>query len=96
MAKKSKDTVTGTILEFTVQPFAPAKVEGEERLAPATPERARDEAHAIRLGERLAARFPGVVVLRRQCDPTLGDYGDPAVLAKLGDVPSNFEELLGL
>ncbi|GJD93406.1 hypothetical protein [Methylobacterium iners] len=82
MAKGSRDT-------FIVQGFRPKGrgLEAEQ------PREARDEPHALSLGERLAKSKAGVVVLRRSGDTELGDFEEPVVLATYGQVPLIFRDL---
>lgn len=85
MATKSDRTVP----TFCVQAFH-AKGRGIE---PEAPTAADDEAHALRLGERHATRKAGVVVLRHDSDPSLGDFDEAVVIAIHGRVPPIFQDL---
>ena len=53
--------------------FGPAEQQSEER--------------AVRTAQTLAEKHTGVIAWSREANPALGDYGDPTVLFKAGDVP---------
>ncbi|TXN71621.1 hypothetical protein [Methylobacterium sp. WL6] len=54
---------------------------------------ARNEGHALTLAERLAESRIGVVALRQDGDPDIGDMEEPVVLAIHGRVPPIFSDL---
>lgn len=74
---------------FNVQAF---RVKGRG-IEPEESKSARDEAHARRLGERLATSKAGVVVFRQDGDPRLGELEEPVILAVHGRVPPIYQDL---
>ncbi|MGV8833274.1 MAG: hypothetical protein ACOH2N_14970 [Devosia sp.] len=74
----------GTITHFVVQTFRKGKrgkIEAEE------PKIARDENNALVMAERLALSRHAVIAFSRTGDLDTGDFDDPVILAKFGDVP---------
>ena len=76
--------------EFNVQPF----VFNKRKLTPGDIRPAGGRDQAIRLGERLAASHPGVLVYSRRVAPDLGEYEDATVLATHGLLPPEVAEHL--
>ncbi len=76
--------------KFCVQPF---RQRGKTVEAEGLRE-ARDEASALRLGERLASTKAGVIVSKQRIDAELGDYGDPEILAIHGQVPLGYDGVI--
>jgi hypothetical protein len=74
---------------FVVQPFEIKRRGRSMGLAPTPALAARDEAHARLLLERAPHRtgIVGAVAFSRSGDPESGDYDEPVILGKIGDVP---------
>jgi hypothetical protein len=74
---------------FVVQPFEMRRRGRSTGLAPTVALAARDEAHARLLLERAPHRtgIVGAVAFSRSGDPESGDYDEPVILGKIGDVP---------
>lgn len=73
---------------FVVQSFERSAKGG---LAARVPIQVQSREQAIRLADREATRYAGVIAFSRTGDPSTGDYGDAVILATLGHVP---EEVL--
>lgn len=74
----------GAVTHFVVQAFRKGKrgkVEAEE------PKIARDHANCLSMAERLATSRHGVIAFSRTGDPDTGDFDEPVILARHGDVP---------
>ena len=56
---------------------------------------AADPAQAGRIADRCEAQHEGLLVYSRRCDPELGDYDEPVVLETRGNLPPDYQEMLG-
>jgi hypothetical protein len=52
------------------------------------PKIANDEKHCLRLAEATAGRRHGVIAFSRTGDADTGDFDDPVVLARHGELPA--------
>lgn len=69
---------------YVVQPFTKGKrggLKAEQAI------QAASEDAAVRRGERLAETKAGVLVFSQTGDPEMGDFDEPVILARHGDVP---------
>lgn len=74
----------GTVTHYVVQAYRKGKrgkIEAEE------PKIARDENNCRVMAERLSLTRLAVIAFSRTGDPDTGDFDDPVILAKHGDVP---------
>ena len=71
-------------LLFVVQPFNGTK----DALVPAAPMAAKSESEAKARARNISHRYAGVVAYSRFGDAELGEYDEPIVLAKFGNIPS--------
>lgn len=72
------------VIHYVVQAFRKGKrgkIEAEE------PKIARDENNCKVMAERLSYSRHSVIAFSRTGDPDTGDFDDPVILAKFGDVP---------
>lgn len=56
-----------------LEAFGPAEQQSEER--------------AVRTAKKLTEKHAGVIAWSREANPALGEYGEPVVLFRAGDVP---------
>lgn len=70
--------------QFIVQVF---KLGKRGQLQPDTPVIASSAANAAMRAERLSATAAGVIAYEMTVDADVGDYGEPRVLARFGQVP---------
>lgn len=73
---------------YAVQPFARA---GQGRISVLQPIVVQSQAEAVRKAERVAVEKGGAIAFSRTGDEDIGDYDDPIVLGRFGDVPREFE-----
>lgn len=71
------------ITYFVVQSFEQAR---KGTIFANAPIQAHDEAHAVRLAERLSISKVGVVAFRRSGNPATGEFEDAVILASYGSV----------
>lgn len=74
----------GSVTHYVVQTYRKGKrgkVEAEE------PKIARDENNCIVMAERLALSRHAVIAFSRTGDPDTGDFDDPVILARHGEMP---------
>lgn len=82
----AEHVTAGTVTHFVVQAYRKGKrgkIEAEE------PKIARDENNALAMAERLALSRHAVIAFSRTGDPDTGDFDDPVILAKHGDLPEH-------
>lgn len=82
----AEQVAAGTITHYVVQAYRKGKrgkVEAEE------PKIARDENNCRSMAERMALSRHAVIAFSRTGDPHTGDFDDPVILAKHGDVPEH-------
>lgn len=73
---------------YGVQPFESTSRGGSKVLQPIV---AQSSGEAIRRAERLAAEKGGAIAFSRTGDPTFGEFEEPVILGRFGDVPREFE-----
>lgn len=73
---------------YAVQPFERA---GRGRLSPQQPIVASSSAEAVRKAERIAREKGGAIAFSRTGDDDIGDFDEPVILGRFGDVPREFE-----
>jgi hypothetical protein len=61
--------------------------EGELQPVQGYPAEQQSEERAKRLAQTLAGRHAGVIAWSREANPQIGEYGEPTILFKHGDVP---------
>lgn len=71
---------------FVVQGYRRAK---RGALQADEPRIARDKDHCLRLAEQVAASRHAVIAFSRKSDPDTGDFDDPVILARHGEVPEH-------
>jgi hypothetical protein len=81
-------TSTPTMTYYGVQPFESAARGRSKVLAPVV---AQSASEAVRRAERLAAEKGGAIAFSRTGDPTFGEFDDPVILGRFGEVPKDFE-----
>lgn len=59
------------------------------------PRLAPGEKSAIRMAERLAEGCLGALAISRMGDPEIGEFDDPVEVARFGEVPPEYEEMIG-
>lgn len=82
----AEQVAAGTITHYVVQAYRKGKrgkVEAEE------PKIARDENNCRSMAERMALSRHAVIAFSRTGDPDTGDFDDPVILAKHGEVPEH-------
>lgn len=77
-----------TLTYYGVQPFENAPRGRSKVLAPVA---AQSPDEALRRAERLAKEKGGAIAFSRTGDPTFGEFDDPVILGRFGDVPREFE-----
>lgn len=83
----AEQVAAGTVTHFVVQTYRKGKrgkVEAEE------PKIARDENNALAMAERMALSRHAVIAFSRTGDLDTGDFDDPVILARHGEVPEMF------
>ena len=76
----------GTITHYVVLAYRKGKrgkIEAEE------PKIARDENNCRSMAERMALSRHAVIAFSRTGDPDTGDFDEPVILAKHGDLPEH-------
>lgn len=81
-------TKASTVTYFGVQPFESAARGRSKVLAPVVAQSANE---ALRRAERLAKERGGAIAFSRSGDPTFGEFDEPVILGRFGDVPRDFE-----
>jgi hypothetical protein len=76
------------VTSYIVVPFSIAT---RGKLKPGNPQNLKDRARATRIGELLAAKSEGVIVLEQEADAATEFYAEPKLVLQRGLVP---EELL--
>jgi hypothetical protein len=71
---------------FVVQGYRKAKRGG---LQADEPRIARDKEHCVRLAAQVASSRHAVIAFSRTGDPDTGDFDDPVILARHGDLPEH-------
>lgn len=82
--RTAKLVEAGQVTHYVVQGFRKGKrgrIEAEE------PKIARDENNCKVMAERLSDSRHAVIAFSRTCDPNTGDFDEPVIFAKFGDVP---------
>lgn len=74
----------GTMTHFVVQAYRKGK---RGKLEADEPKIARDLNHCKVLAERTSYSRVAVIAFSRTGDPDTGDFDDPVILAKYGEVP---------
>jgi hypothetical protein len=82
-------SVSKTITYYGVQPFESTAGGGSTVLAPIA---AHSSGEAVRKAERLAREKGGAIAFSRTGDPTFGEFDEPVILGRFGDVPRDFEQ----
>ncbi len=73
---------------YAVQPFENARGGRSKVLQPIV---TQSGAEAIRKAERIAKEKGGAIAFSRTGDDDIGDYDEPQILGRYGDVPREFE-----
>jgi hypothetical protein len=73
---------------FIIQEF----ITRRKRLVPGTATKAQTKHHALRDGERIAARAEGVAIIHVVADDETGEVSSIGVLERHGLIPEEFEE----
>ncbi len=73
---------------YAVQPFENAPRGRSKVLQPIV---VASSGEAVRRAERVAKERGGAIAFSRTGDPEWGDFGDPLILARFGEVPREFE-----
>lgn len=73
---------------YGIQPFENA-ARGRSKVLP--PIVAQSASEALRRAERLAKERGGAIAFSRTGDPTFGEFEEPVILGRFGDVPREFE-----
>lgn len=74
----------GTVTHYVVQAYRKGK---RGKLEADEPKIARDAHHCKVLAERTSYSRAAVIAFSRTGDPDTGDFDEPVILAKYGDVP---------
>lgn len=77
-----------TITYYGIQPFESTPRGGSKVLPPIV---AQSSSEAVRKAERLAQERGGAIAFSRTGDPTFGEFDEPVILGRFGDVPREFE-----
>lgn len=80
----TEQIAAGSVTHYVVQAYRKGKrgkIEAEE------PKIARDENNCRVMAERLSLTRHAVIAFSRTGDPDTGDFDDPVILAKHGEVP---------
>lgn len=78
--------IDGNHTHYVVQGFRKGK---RGALQADEPRIARDKDHCIRLAQQVAGSRHAVIAFSRTGDPDTGDFDDPVILAKHGEVPEH-------
>lgn len=73
---------------FAVQPFESTRSGRSKVLQPIVANNAQD---AVRKAERIANEKGGAIAFSRTGDDDIGDFDEPQILGRYGDVPREFE-----
>lgn len=73
---------------YAVQPFENARSGRSKVLQPIVANNGPD---AVRKAERLAKEKGGAIAFSRTGDDDIGDFDEPQILGRFGDVPREFE-----
>lgn len=74
---------------YAVQPFEHAP---RGRLKVLQPIVVQTLTEAVRKAERMAKERGGAIAFSRSGDPEFGDFDEPVILGRFGDVPRDFEK----
>lgn len=77
---------------YSVQSFSKAR----GGFAVDTPLMATGERQALRMAERLGEERAGAIAFYRVGDPEVGEFDDPVVIARFGEMPNHLLPALGL
>jgi hypothetical protein len=80
--------MTKTMTYYGIQPFENAARGRSKVLAPIV---AQTASEALRRAERLAKERGGAIAFSRSGDPDFGEFDEPVILGRFGDVPKEFE-----
>lgn len=75
---------------YMVQGF---ETTAKNRLRAKPPMKASSREHADRLAERLAQKG-GAIAVAQTADPEMGEYGEPELIARYGQVPAGLLDAL--
>lgn len=73
---------------YAVQPFENARGGRSKVLQPIVTQSGQE---AIRKAERIAKEKGGAIAFSRTGDDDIGDFDEPQILGRFGDVPREFE-----
>ncbi|HEY6630940.1 MAG TPA: hypothetical protein VIZ90_05785 [Rhizobiaceae bacterium] len=51
------------------------------------PAQEQSEDRAVRIARKLAENHDGVIAWSREANPAIGEYGEPTILFRAGDIP---------